>query len=345
MIATLTILLTSYNYSQYLGGALEAILQNKEEFELIAIDDGSTDCSIDIINWFAVRDPRVRLVPNKKNRGIHYSLNKGIDLAQGRYLLCAAADDRILPGLIPESVAMLEEHPHAGVCTAPVRFIDPEGKHFGSWNGPELKNRQCLSREAVQEIMRRHGFWYTGASTVFRLDMLKAAGGFPSELGTLVDSFITQEVALRHGLCTLSSPLAEVRVDANSYSGTARRNLAVSHAERAEALKRMRAEPNLFSAEFVEAWDNVWAFMDAIQVWRGTILAPQQQLLEKDLKLFRPEPAMFDRIGARLLSFVGVMTFFLFGLWGAVSLCRYPLFWQYLRPGRLLRWVGRFLRA
>ena len=64
--------------------------------EIIVVDDGSTDESVEVIRRFTDEHSIIKLYQNDKNQGVSYTLNRGIDLAQGEYLYFPAADDEIL---------------------------------------------------------------------------------------------------------------------------------------------------------------------------------------------------------------------------------------------------------
>ncbi len=110
-----TILMSVYNGEEFLGEAIDSILQQTFTiFEFLIIDDGSTDASREIIARY--KDKRIRAVYNQKNLGLARSLNKGIGLAEGKYIARMDADDISLPNRLEKQVTFMEEHPEVGVC-------------------------------------------------------------------------------------------------------------------------------------------------------------------------------------------------------------------------------------
>lgn len=110
-----TVLMPVYNAAPFLRAAVDSILgQTFGDFELLAIDDGSTDASHAILESY--RDPRVRLVTNERNLGIVATLNRGLELANGQYVARMDADDLSRPDRLARQVAYLEAHPEVGVC-------------------------------------------------------------------------------------------------------------------------------------------------------------------------------------------------------------------------------------
>ncbi len=110
-----TVLLPVYNAEKYLAEAVESILtQTFRDYELLIINDGSTDRSAEIIRSF--QDKRVRLVTNETNLKLIATLNKGIELARGKYIVRMDADDISLPERLQKQVDFMETHPEVGVC-------------------------------------------------------------------------------------------------------------------------------------------------------------------------------------------------------------------------------------
>lgn len=101
-----------YNGEEFLAQTLESIIsQTFEPFELIVIDDASTDSTPSILKSFAERDGRIKIFRNAENLRLAASLNKGIDLAEGKYILRIDADDICLPERFAAQYRYMEENP------------------------------------------------------------------------------------------------------------------------------------------------------------------------------------------------------------------------------------------
>jgi len=117
-----SVLMPVYNGEKYLRKAIESILnQNYGNFELIIINDGSTDYTKDIILSYA--DGRIKYVENEKNIGLIGTLNKGLQLAIGKYIARMDCDDISLPDRLRKQVQFMEENEHVCICGAWIRFI------------------------------------------------------------------------------------------------------------------------------------------------------------------------------------------------------------------------------
>lgn len=105
-----------YNCENYLSQAIESILnQSFKSFELIIINDKSTDRSEDIIKSY--RDSRIVYIKNEKNLGIVYSLNKGLEIAKGKYIARMDGDDIAYPDRFKKQFEYLEENDDIGLIS------------------------------------------------------------------------------------------------------------------------------------------------------------------------------------------------------------------------------------
>ena len=106
-----SILMPVYNAEKYLIEAVDSILnQTFRDWELIIINDGSTDRSRELLSQIA--DNRVIIVDNETNLGLINTLNKGINLCKGEYIARMDADDISTPERIEKQVQFMDSHPH-----------------------------------------------------------------------------------------------------------------------------------------------------------------------------------------------------------------------------------------
>jgi glycosyltransferase involved in cell wall biosynthesis len=110
-----TVLMPVYNAALYVAAAIDSILsQTYRDFEFLIIDDGSADQSTQIIR--SHDDPRIRFHTNIQNIGVTRTLNKGLELARGEYIVRMDADDISLPTRLERQVAFMDDNPDVGAC-------------------------------------------------------------------------------------------------------------------------------------------------------------------------------------------------------------------------------------
>ncbi len=125
-----------YNAERFLAEAIDSILnQTYKDFEFIIINDGSTDRSEEIIKSY--HDDRIVYVKNGKNLKLIKTLNKGIDLARGKFIARMDADDVSLPDRFERQMKVFEEHPEIDFINGRAYNINEAGESIGQeWYGP-----------------------------------------------------------------------------------------------------------------------------------------------------------------------------------------------------------------
>jgi glycosyltransferase involved in cell wall biosynthesis len=122
-----TVFMPVYNGEKYLKEAIESILvQTFPDFELLIIDDGSTDGSVTVVK--SIHDSRIRFIQNERNMGLPYTRNKGFELAKGEYIAFIDCDDTSAPDRLEKQVNFMEEHPEVGICGSWVQDVTSEGR-------------------------------------------------------------------------------------------------------------------------------------------------------------------------------------------------------------------------
>lgn len=131
LIPMLSIVMPLYNAAPFVGEAIQSILnQSFKDFELIIIDDGSTDNSLKIAQSFS--DKRIRIIHNDRNRGIVYTRNRGLQEMKGRYFAPFDADDIAHPDKFSIQLEFMEKHPEFGLVGTWAHHIDPQGNKISS---------------------------------------------------------------------------------------------------------------------------------------------------------------------------------------------------------------------
>lgn len=212
----LSVILPNYNHAAFLDRAITAFLeQSFRDFELIVVDDASTDNSVEVIEKYARADPRVVLHRNAENRGVIFSLNRALSLATADWVMGASADDYILPGYFASAFDLLAKHPEAGVCVGLCNAVDEDGVYQRTT--PELWSSEPEYIPPAELAARIGGCGVPGP-VIWNRQAFLDAGGYVPELRWHGDWFALQVVAFRRGVCFLPFPTSVVREAADSYS-------------------------------------------------------------------------------------------------------------------------------
>ncbi len=168
-IPVVSVVIPMYNVEKYIAQSINSVLdQTYHHFELILVDDGCIDKTLDIVNKFL--DPRIRII-HQKNRGLSGARNTGIDAARGIYVALLDADDYWGKDKLNKHIQHLSANPEVGVSYCPSLFISEEGKLLGIGQYPKLSN---ISK---QHIFCRNPVG-NGSSPVIRSSLLAEIGYF-----------------------------------------------------------------------------------------------------------------------------------------------------------------------
>ena len=138
-----TVLMPVYNAEKYVAEAIDSILnQTFNDFEFLIINDGSTDNSLDIIKSYD--DPRITIINNETNLGLSHTLNKGIELARGEYIIRMDADDISLSIRLEKQIEFMDSNQHIGICGSWIQTFDKSGNQ-SIWNKVTGSIRQFIS--------------------------------------------------------------------------------------------------------------------------------------------------------------------------------------------------------
>lgn len=142
----ISIILPAYNAARYIEQTINSLLlQTFTDFELLIIDDGSTDNTISIINSFT--DSRIRLVKNEHNLGLVKTLNKAAMLCKGKYIARMDADDIALPQRLQLQKDFLDAHTNVAAVAGWIDFINEHGTNTGIWQ----LDRQTNTAAAIKK--------------------------------------------------------------------------------------------------------------------------------------------------------------------------------------------------
>lgn len=114
-----SIVLPCYNGAGFLAQSIDSVIaQTFTDWELIIVNDCSKDNSLDIMQQYAEKDSRIRIINNETNLKLPGALNRGFHEAQGKYLTWTSHDNRMAPTMLEEFVAYLDANPDKGLVTA-----------------------------------------------------------------------------------------------------------------------------------------------------------------------------------------------------------------------------------
>lgn len=133
----ISMVMPAYNVEKWVGPAIISLLnQTFTEFELIVVDDGSTDNTLNVLKEIEKKDSRVRVYFNGDNRGLVYTLNKALVFARGDYVARMDADDIAMPNRLEKQMRFLNDHPDYSLVGSQMVSIDEQGREYAKSSCP-----------------------------------------------------------------------------------------------------------------------------------------------------------------------------------------------------------------
>ncbi len=211
-----SVIMPVYNAAPFLREALDSIVaQTFQNWELILLNDGSTDDSLQIAQSYT--DPRIKILDSEKNHGLIYQLNRGMKTAQGRYIARLDADDIALPGRLQRQFEYLEQHPKIGLL----------GGFAGVIGSDEIMQHSTNREEIVIELLYRNAFIHS--TVMFRKSVYReVSGGFKEAYKHAEDYHMWQLFALHTGVANLNEVLIQYRMHEQQVSRVHAAGLEIS---------------------------------------------------------------------------------------------------------------------
>ncbi len=192
----------------FLTQAIESILgQSFGDFEFVIVDDRADSRSKEILESFAEKDQRIRIIRNLAPLGLTRSLNKGLKQCQGKYVARMDADDVAYKDRLRIQFDFMESHPEIALCGSDVVFIDEAGREIG-------KKRVRIDFSRIDEIKKRmfRGNFLTHSTFFFRRDVIEDLGGYDAQFKRAQDYELLLRLLERYRIFNIPRFLLKYRV-------------------------------------------------------------------------------------------------------------------------------------
>jgi FkbM family methyltransferase len=210
-VPMVSVLMAVHNGRDYLTQALESLYQQTwQNFELIIVDDASTDDTPEILN--RLKDARTLIHRNPANLGLTRSLNIGLRLCRGQFVARMDADDLSLPQRFARQVEFLQSHPDIAMVGSPYYRIDAQGNIAARIDVP-------ADDTAIRQMMRQKCAFGHGTVMV-RRQVLLDCGGYNEDFTYAQDFDLWLRMSERYKLANLSEPLYAWRSSPQCISNT-----------------------------------------------------------------------------------------------------------------------------
>ncbi len=224
-----SVIIPAYNAAWCVRRAIDSVLaQSFRDFELIVVDDGSTDDTSEILRSYGTL---IRIV-SKPNGGLSSARNAGIAAAHGEYVAFLDADDGWLPEKLSRQVALLDAYPEIGFCSCATMVHTPAGETLSIWECPAVEGG------VLETIFRTNGAVAgSGSAVMARCTLFAQVGGFDETLRSLEDIDMWMRLGAVSGYACIPEKLVFILKHPESMS----RNLAVMRASALTVMQKNRS--------------------------------------------------------------------------------------------------------
>jgi len=214
----ISVIMPIYNCEEYLKEAVESILnQTFTDFEFIIVNDGSVDKSLSILREFEQKDKRIKII-SRENRGLIYSLNEGVKLAQGKYIARMDGDDISLPERFEKQVKFMEDNKLV-VCGTWATVIDSFGNIIRYYTYPPIGNNR----------IRLYSFFhcpFIHPSTMLEKNVLEKVGGYKN-YKNIEDYELWTRIIYKNNIGNIGEMLMKYRIHNNQITKNNKKEMKI----------------------------------------------------------------------------------------------------------------------
>jgi glycosyltransferase involved in cell wall biosynthesis len=275
-----SIIIPVYNRAGMIAHTLRSVLdQSFSDFEIIVVDDGSTDATPQVVDAFPVRYLR------QSNQGASVARNTGIEAARGRYISLLDSDDCLIDGSLESRVAVLEKYPDVGLAYGQILTIDDQGRDLGPYPGQSPHSVIRTGIEELHEILYQNHI--PTSAVMVRKSCLDKVGLFNTALRSAEDLELWVRVCTEFRTAYIARPMVKWRVHDNRM--TNRLSLAEYESSHRLILDSVFSTPDLasiFQSEHKHLYASHFYFMAEVAYMRREAC----QIVRYGLRAIRKEP-------------------------------------------------------
>lgn len=201
----ITVLMPAYNMEHYIAQAIESILnQTFKNFEFIIIDDASLDKTPSIIKFYMKKDKRIRLITNRKNSKIAWTLNKGIKEAKGEIIARMDPDDISSSDRLLTQFNFLKKHPKVAILGSNIIIINAAGKVISKREYPTTSAK-------MKDLMFRYSP-FAHPVIMFRKNIFEEFGCYDVNMTQAEDLDLWFKIGSKYEFATIPKTLLQYRI-------------------------------------------------------------------------------------------------------------------------------------
>jgi glycosyltransferase involved in cell wall biosynthesis len=223
----MSVVIPNYNHGHLIEQSLAAISrQTVSPFEVVVVDDGSTDDSVTRLQALAAMRPWLRIHQHPQNRGVNVACNTGLGMVSGDFVLFSAADDCMSPEMVERAAAAAAACPDTGIIFSDHSEMSVDGTTTRLIPLDLSQRRQYFSPAEFVRLMQTSFFYFHVSSVWFDVGVLRSLGGFPPELRWHGDLLAAYAAAFEGGAIYVPGAVSYLRISPSSYGAAGARSPA-----------------------------------------------------------------------------------------------------------------------
>ncbi len=217
------VIMPAYNAEKYIAESISSVVhQSYQNWELIVINDGSTDQTLQIVEEFLQKDKRIRLANHETNKGLILARNKGLECAKGKYIANLDSDDIAMPSRLEKQVQFLEEHKSYVLLGTACEIINSNGER-------QQLIRRNIPNEQIKTLLLFSNY-FINSSVMMKADLAKEIG-YVDDVPLSEDYQLFVALSNKGDLGNLDIPLVKYREHGSNISKEKEAELAKEYSE------------------------------------------------------------------------------------------------------------------
>lgn len=266
-VPLISVIMPAYNAEAYIERAIKSVLnQTCGDFELIIIDDGSSDKTPEIIKKYKKKDRRIKVIRNTNNLQIAHCLNKGAMLARGDFIARMDADDVSYPKRLELQYALFKKNVKVAIVGADMVIIDKKGR-------PLFKREYPQSDHELKKVMFRYSP-FAHPVIMMKKRVFKEFGGYDTKMVPCEDIDLWFKIGSKYQFANIPHPLLKYTLIQSSNSNKSLRMLELlTFKTRLNAIIKYGYWPNAYDIVYnFGQFVSMWVMPTALRVWLYNIL-------------------------------------------------------------------------
>lgn len=231
----ISILTASYNYENYIKETIESVLsQTYTNWEMIIVDDGSKDNSVEVIKSYCAEDSRIKLFQHEGgiNKGLAETVKFGISKAQGEWIAFLESDDKFMPECLEEKVKIIKENPDVKFIFSDLETFGSENTNFDKSSAYLLIKKKLASKKPLMDLsleLLKQNLICTFSIVMVKKNLIEECN-FNTPVNALLDLWLWTQVAQKTKFYYLNKPLTMWRIHNQSFINNYKGDMELFHA-------------------------------------------------------------------------------------------------------------------